>query len=80
MEALCQRLYEGVDTSERAQAESQLAEFGCGSSPDCLQRCRLLLDRSQSSYAQLLAATTLSKLVSKSPGSLSLQQRLEMRK
>ncbi|EEC05625.1 Exportin-7-A, putative, partial [Ixodes scapularis] len=79
VEALCQRLYEGVDTSERAQAESQLSEFCCGSSPDCLQRCRLLLDRSQSSYAQLLAATTLSKLVSKSPGSLSLQQRLEMR-
>ncbi|XP_054917475.1 exportin-7-B isoform X1 [Dermacentor andersoni] len=79
VEALCQQLYEGGDAAERVQAESQLSEFCCGSSPDCLQRCRLLLDRSQSSYAQLLAATTLSKLVSKSPGSLSLQQRLEMR-
>lgn len=47
MEALCQQLYEGGDAAERVQAESQLSEFCCGSSPDCLQRCRLLLDRSQ---------------------------------
>ncbi|XP_064465819.1 exportin-7-B-like [Ornithodoros turicata] len=77
VEALCQQLYEGVDSAERAQAESQLSEFCCGASADCLQRCRLLLERSQSSYAQLLAATTLTKLVSKSPGSLA--QRLEIR-
>ncbi|XP_075733284.1 ran-binding protein 16 isoform X7 [Rhipicephalus microplus] len=79
VEALCQQIYQGADAAERVQAENQLAEFCCGTSPDCLQRCRLLLDRSQNSYVQLLAATTLNKLVSKHPGSLSLQQRLEMR-
>ncbi|KAL3173731.1 hypothetical protein MRX96_041537 [Rhipicephalus microplus] len=72
VEALCQQIYQGADAAERVQAENQLAEFCCGTSPDCLQRCRLLLDRSQNSYVQLLAATTLNKLVSKHPGSPQL--------
>ncbi|KOB64052.1 Exportin-7, partial [Operophtera brumata] len=38
-----------------------------------------LLERADSSYSQLLAATTLGKLISRSTGSLSTQQRLDIR-
>ncbi|CAL4067523.1 unnamed protein product, partial [Meganyctiphanes norvegica] len=41
--------------------------------------CQLLLDRAQSSYSQYLAATTLTKLVSRNPCTLSLQQRIDIR-
>lgn len=48
-------------------------------SPDCLAKCQLLLERGDSSYAQLLAATTLTKLVTRTPCTLSIQQRLDIR-
>lgn len=47
--------------------------------PDALTKCQVLLDRGDSCYAQLLAATTLTKLVSRSAQGLSLQQRVDIR-
>lgn len=44
-----------------------------------MARCQLLLERATSSYAQLLAATTLTKLVSRPAQIISLEQRIQIR-
>ncbi|XP_045456955.1 exportin-7-B [Melitaea cinxia] len=73
IELLCKQLYESQDPAVRDRAEVAVVVFQ--ESPDTLSKCQALLDRADSSYSQLLAATTLSKLVS----SLSVQQRLYIR-
>lgn len=78
LELLCKQLYESQDSAHRAEAEKALVAFQ--NAPDTLTKCQLLLDRGDSAYAQLLAATTLTKLVSRSAQGLSLQQRLDIRK
>ncbi|KPP68145.1 exportin-7-like [Scleropages formosus] len=77
LEILCKQLYETTDTSTRLQAEKALVEFT--NSPDCLSKCQLLLERGSSSYSQLLAATCLSKLVSRTSNPLPLEQRVDIR-
>ncbi|XP_053977684.1 exportin-7 isoform X2 [Hylaeus anthracinus] len=76
LELLCKQLYESQDSAHRAEAEKALVAFQ--NAPDTLTKCQLLLDRGDSAYAQLLAATTLTKLISRSAG-LRLQQRLDIR-
>ncbi|XP_043270659.1 exportin-7 isoform X2 [Venturia canescens] len=77
LELLCKQLYESQDSAHRAEAEKALVGFQ--NAPDTLTKCQLLLDRGDSPYAQLLAATTLTKLVTRSAQGLSLQQRLDIR-
>nr|CAD7439384.1 unnamed protein product [Timema bartmani] len=77
LELLCKQLYESQDSAHRAEAEKALVGFQ--NAPDTLSKCQLLLDRGDSCYAQLLAATTLTKLVSRSAQGLSLQQRVDIR-
>ncbi|KAI4504691.1 hypothetical protein M0802_000241 [Mischocyttarus mexicanus] len=77
LELLCKQLYESQDAAHRAEAEKALVAFQ--NAPDTLTKCQLLLDRGDSVYAQLLAATTLTKLISRSAQGLSLQQRLDIR-
>ncbi|XP_025828927.1 exportin-7 isoform X1 [Agrilus planipennis] len=77
LELLCKQLYESQDSTIRADAEKALVVFQDG--PDALTKCQVLLDRGNSCYAQLLAATTLTKLVSRSAQGLSLQQRVDIR-
>ncbi|MBN3316501.1 XPO7 protein, partial [Atractosteus spatula] len=77
LEILCKQLYETTDTATRLQAEKALVEFT--NSPDCLSKCQLLLERGSSSYSQLLAATCLSKLVSRTSNPLPLEQRIDIR-
>ncbi|MEE6507670.1 hypothetical protein FKM82_028132, partial [Ascaphus truei] len=77
LEILCKQLYETTDTSTRLQAEKALVEFT--NSPDCLSKCQLLLERGSSSYSQLLAATCLTKLVSRTSNPLPLEQRIDIR-
>lgn len=64
LELLCKQLYESQDGAIRSEAEKALVVFQ--DSPDALTKCQVLLDRGDSAYAQLLAATTLTKLVSRS--------------
>ena len=45
-----------------------------------LTKCQMLLDRQNSPYSQLLATTTLTKLISRTAQVLSLQQRIDIRK
>lgn len=77
LELLCKQLYESQDSTQRVEAEKALVGFQ--NAPDTLSKCQLLLDRGDSPYAQLLAATTLTKLVSRSAQGLSLQQRVDIR-
>ncbi|XP_053623394.1 exportin-7-B isoform X2 [Plodia interpunctella] len=77
IEVLCKQLYESQDPNVREQAEKAVVAFQ--ESPDTLSKCQALLERADSSYSQLLAATTLAKLISRSSNSLSVQQRLDIR-
>ncbi|KAJ6221671.1 hypothetical protein RDWZM_000216 [Blomia tropicalis] len=77
LETLCKQMYESNDTTQRKCAETALFMFS--NSLDCLPKCQLLLERRDSSYAQLLAATTISKLISRSQNNLNIEQRLEIR-
>ncbi|XP_076102861.1 exportin-7-like [Mytilus galloprovincialis] len=77
LENLCKQLYETADTNLRSEAEKALIQFA--ESPDCLNKCQLLLERGNSPYAQLLAATTLTKLVSRPNLTLPLEQRIDIR-
>ena len=80
LEALCKELYESQDAAARAEAEKALVSFqvsflsceGCfiflifpQNSPESLGKCQRLLDRGNSPYAQLLATTTITKLISR---------------
>ncbi|CAD7675509.1 unnamed protein product [Nyctereutes procyonoides] len=76
LEVLCTHLYVGTDLTQRIEAEKALLELI--DSPECLSKCQLLLEQGTTSYAQLLAATCLSKLVSRvSP--LPVEQRVDIR-
>ncbi|XP_063521419.1 ran-binding protein 17 isoform X4 [Pongo pygmaeus] len=76
LEVLCTHLYIGTDLIQRIEAEKALLELI--DSPECLSKCQLLLEQGTTSYAQLLAATCLSKLVSRvSP--LPVEQRMDIR-
>ncbi|XP_036851120.1 ran-binding protein 17 isoform X1 [Manis javanica] len=76
LEVLCTHLYIGTDLSQRIEAEKALLELI--DSPECLSKCQLLLEQGTTSYAQLLAATCLSKLVSRvSP--LPIEQRIDIK-
>ncbi|XP_034838270.1 LOW QUALITY PROTEIN: exportin-7-B [Maniola hyperantus] len=77
IELLCKQLYESQDPAIRDQAEIAVVRFQ--ESPDTLSKCQALLERSNSSYSQLLAATTLAKLISRSTTSFTVQQRLDIR-
>lgn len=77
IELFCKQFYECTDPALRSKAEKCLFEFL--EDVDALTKCQLLLDRGDSPYSQLLAATTLTKLVSKNVQGLSLQQRVDIR-
>ncbi|MFH4982898.1 hypothetical protein AB6A40_009607 [Gnathostoma spinigerum] len=75
LDNLCKVLYESTDNASRLQAEQNLAELAA--SPECLQRCTLLLQSGTVPYAQLVASNTLMKLLTSKTG-IGLPQRLEL--
>ncbi|CAB3987622.1 exportin-7-like, partial, partial [Paramuricea clavata] len=77
LEVLCKQLYESTDAAVRGQAEKALISFT--ESPDCLQKCQYVLERGTSSYSQLLAASSISKLISRNSGVLTVQQKVDIR-
>jgi exportin-7 len=77
LELVCQRFYESIDITVRSEAEKALVAFS--DSPESLPQCQLILERSQSPYALLLAASTLTKLVTRSATNLTVQDRLQLR-
>ncbi|PSC72660.1 exportin-7 isoform X2 isoform A [Micractinium conductrix] len=75
LEAMCERLYVSQVPQERAQAEQMLRVFG--TSTEYVSHCKAILDNSTSPYAQLLASSSLIKIVTEH--SLAPQVKLEMR-
>uniref|UniRef100_A0A061RU54 Ran-binding protein n=1 Tax=Tetraselmis sp. GSL018 TaxID=582737 RepID=A0A061RU54_9CHLO len=75
LEHLCERLYNAQSASEREQAEGSLRAFGL--STEYIPQCKAILDSSSSPYAQMMASSSLLKLVTEH--TLSAAMRLEMR-
>lgn len=73
---MCKQMY-GGENAQRTEAEKVLVAFQ--NSLDALPKCQMLLERGESSYSQLLAANTLTKLISKSAQGLSLQEIVDIR-
>ncbi|XP_065590543.1 ran-binding protein 17 [Cyrtonyx montezumae] len=76
LEVLSNQLFEGTDIAQQMQAEKIVLELI--NSPDCLSQCQLLLEQGTTSYAQVLAATCLSRLVSRA-SPLPIEQRIDIR-
>ena len=75
---LAAQLYGSATSNEqRAEAERQLSVFS--NNPEMLDQARMILETSQQSYAQHLAATAMSKLLTANWGRFSDQQRIDMR-
>ncbi|XP_064383025.1 exportin-7-like isoform X2 [Halichondria panicea] len=77
LELLCQQLYESHEPEVRLQAEKALVGFT--ESQESLPQCQMVLERSQSAYALLLASSTLTKLVTRATSNVSIQDRLQLR-
>ncbi len=78
VEALAAQLYGSTTTNaQRAEAERQLSVFN--SDPQMLDQARMILETSQQPYAQHLAASAMSKLLTANWGRFSAQQRVDMR-
>ncbi|MEW5298899.1 MAG: hypothetical protein WDW36_001972 [Sanguina aurantia] len=75
LEDLCQRLYQTQNPQERLQVEQILGTFG--QSTEYVSHLRAILDNSRSPYAQMLASSSLLKLVT--DHSLSASVRTDMK-
>uniref|UniRef100_A0A0N5AER2 AraC family transcriptional regulator n=1 Tax=Syphacia muris TaxID=451379 RepID=A0A0N5AER2_9BILA len=68
-------LYSSSEGADRLQAERNLAELAASS--ECLQSCTLLLQNGTVPYAQLVASSTLMKVLGTRTG-VGLNERLEL--
>ncbi|KAF5750329.1 exportin-7 isoform X1 [Tripterygium wilfordii] len=75
LEAACETLYNSQNSAERAQVESALKCFS--ENTDYIMQCQFILDNASSSYALMLASSSLLKQVTEH--SLPLQLRLDIR-
>jgi len=73
-------MYESRDAARCLEAEKALVSFQNSNNPNTLSKCQLLLERADSHYSQLLATTTITKLLSRIPLTLSLDQRIQISK
>lgn len=73
-------MYESRDASLCVEAEKALVTFQNSNTPDTLSKCQMLLERADSHYSQLLATTTITKLLSRTPLTLNLDQRIQISK
>eukprot|EP00055_Hartaetosiga_balthica_P015687 m.94625 g.94625 ORF g.94625 m.94625 type:complete len:1074 (-) comp8927_c0_seq1:2588-5809(-) len=77
VETYCQELYEGNNAQRRQQAQQFV--FDLENLPDVANKCKLVLENSTVGYAQFIATTTLTSVVSKAMTPLDLNQRLELK-
>ncbi|GFR52397.1 hypothetical protein Agub_g14907, partial [Astrephomene gubernaculifera] len=75
LESLCERLYTAQSQAERVQVEQMLGVFG--QSTEHVPALKAILDNSRSPYAQLLASSSLTKLLTEH--SLSPSVRADMK-
>lgn len=77
IEMLCRQMYESTNTDERNKAEQTMLEFSAN--PDNLSKCRLIMEESKLCYAQLFAAQSIMKIVTKHAANFSVDQKVEIR-
>jgi hypothetical protein len=78
VEALAAQLYGNSTTNEaRAEAERQLSVFS--QNPEMLDQARMILDRSTQPFAQHVAATAMTKLLTLNWGRFTSHQRIDVR-
>ncbi|GAB4851808.1 hypothetical protein Ancab_031207 [Ancistrocladus abbreviatus] len=75
LEALCERLYNSQDSAERAYAENTLKCFSVNT--NYISQCEYIMENARTSYALLLASSSLLKQVTENK--LPLQLRLHIR-
>lgn len=75
LEVLCERLYNSQDSAERVFAENTLRCFS--QDTDLIPQCEYILENARSSYALLMASSSLMKHVTENR--LPLQLRLQIR-
>lgn len=85
VEALCETLYTGAphtsssDSTLITRAEAQSRLLSLQSSADYIPQCQYILDRSSSQYARLVAANSLTELVSSHWNNYTIAQRIDIR-
>lgn len=77
VENLCQALYQGTSSVQRAEAQQQLLTLQ--STADFIPQCQFILDQSKNPYAQLVASTSLENLVTQFWTNFTLPQKIELR-
>uniref|UniRef100_A0A915JI35 Importin N-terminal domain-containing protein n=1 Tax=Romanomermis culicivorax TaxID=13658 RepID=A0A915JI35_ROMCU len=77
LEALCKQLYESTDPAERSHAEKSLAEVT--ERTDCIAKCMMLLEQSNIPYSQLVASTTLIKVISRQTVGVTVEEKLQIK-
>jgi exportin-7 len=77
VERLCEALYVGHNSVQRAEAQQQLLTLQ--STADFIPQCQFILDNSQQAYAQLVASSSLENLVTQFWNNFTVQQKLELR-
>ena len=75
LEVLCERLYNSQDSMERAHAETTLKCFSTNT--DYVSQCLYILDNASTSYALMMASSSLLKQVTDQ--NLPVQLRLDIR-
>ena len=76
-EAYCHTLYTSPDPQQRRSAEEALVQLATDAS--YIPQCQFVLDNSKQSFAQLVAANALKKLLVQHWNHLSPQQQIEFR-
>jgi len=79
VEGVSEKLYNPANNAEREQATLALQTFLQPTQLEVLSQTQYILDNSSSPYAQLLAATSLTKIVSEHWNTFNPQARMEMR-
>jgi exportin-7 len=77
VEALCNALYVGTSSEQRAEAQQQLLTLQ--STADFIPQCQFILDNSTLPYAQLVASSSLENLVTQFWNNFSQEQKMEIR-
>jgi len=78
VEGLSEKLYMSTNNQERDQASLALQSFLQPTKLEVLSQTQYILDNTSSPYAQLLASTSLLKIVSEHWNTFNPQARMEM--
>ena len=77
-EGMCNALYSSPNDAERSNAQQQRLVLQSG--VEYIPQCQSILDHSALAYAQLVASTSLMKLIPTHWNSFSVAQRIDIRK